>query len=73
MFNTYDTIVNNFFTSAPRQNFSQIMSFSSLEFLTILSHAKNYNPNILLFCETPCQDLSYDTLHLMMLPVNYEI
>ena len=37
--NTYDTIINYFFTSAPMQNFSQIMSFSSFGFSTILSHA----------------------------------
>ena len=28
-FYTYDTIINYFFTSAPRQKFSPIMSFSS--------------------------------------------
>ena len=49
-FNAYDTIINYFFTSAPRQNFSQIMSFSNFGFLTILSHVKNNKPKILLFC-----------------------
>ena len=60
--------------SAKRQNFSQIMSFSSFEFLTILSHVRNNNQKIfVVLFESLCQDLSYDTLHLMMLPVNNEI
>ena len=49
-FNICDTLINYFSTSAPRQNFSQIMSFSSFGFLTILSHVRNNNPKILLFC-----------------------
>ena len=49
-FITYDTIINYFFTSAPRQNVYPIMSFSSFRFLTILSHVRNNNPKILLFC-----------------------
>ena len=49
-FNTYDTIINYSFTSAPKQNFSPIMSFSSFRFLTMLSHVRNINSKILLFC-----------------------
>ena len=32
-FNTYNTIINYILISAPTQNFSQIMSFSSFGFL----------------------------------------
>ena len=49
-FNTNDTILNYFFTSAPMHNVCQIMSVSSFEFSTILSHVRNNNPKILLFC-----------------------
>ena len=49
-FNTYDTIITYFLLVPQGKNFSLIMNFSSFRFLTILSHVRNKNSKILLFC-----------------------
>ena len=50
------------------QNLSQIVSFSSFGFSTILSHVRNNNPKILLFCLKAI----IKTLNMVMIPVNNE-